>query len=202
MPIWAFIATQAGPPTVYYGDEIGMRFVEGTPCKEGSTLLGVTAPNAGAADGERSGTRTPMQWSKGKNDGFSTADSKDIYLPIDPDKDRPDVESQLADSDSLINFVKKLFKLRIDYPALAADGDYKFLNPDGVDYPLVYAREYEGQRCVVAINPTKYSKNISVDYSASELLSLVEQDVVASTDENKVVFDMAPFSFGIFEVKS
>jgi maltose alpha-D-glucosyltransferase/alpha-amylase len=201
MPIWAFIATQAGPPTVYYGDEIGMRYVEGTPCKEGSTLNGVTAPNAGAADGERSGTRTPMQWSKGESAGFSTAAPKDIYLPIDPDKDRPDVESQLADPDSLINFVKKLFKLRLDYPALAADGDYKFLNPAGVDYPLVYAREYEGQRCVVAINPTKYTKDVTVDYAASELLPLAEQDMVASADGRNISFEMSPFSFGIFEVK-
>jgi maltose alpha-D-glucosyltransferase/alpha-amylase len=164
-------------------------------------LNGVTAPNAGAADGERSGTRTPMQWSKGESAGFSTAAPKDIYLPIDPDKDRPDVESQLADPDSLINFVKKLFKLRLDYPALAADGDYKFLNPAGVDYPLVYAREYEGQRCVVAINPTKYTKDVTVDYAASELLPLAEQDMVASADGRNISFEMSPFSFGIFEVK-
>ena len=54
-----FFLTMPGIPFIYYGDEIGMKFQMNLPNKEGSN--------------ERSGTRTPMQWTKGKNAGFSTS---------------------------------------------------------------------------------------------------------------------------------
>ena len=136
--------TQAGPPTIYFGDEIGMRFVEGTPPKEGSTLVGMIAPNAGTADGERSGTRTPMQWDATKNNGFSTAEASELYLPMDDDPERPTVESQEADTRSLLNFVRTLLALRKAHPALGADGEFTILNEDDGAYPLAHLRELDG----------------------------------------------------------
>lgn len=152
-PSWVFLMTQAGIPTIYYGDEIGMRFVTGTPAKEGSTLMGVKAPNAGAPDGERSGTRTPMQWDSSVNDGFSVAPAEKLYLPLDDDPERPTVEKQEANKDSLIYFIRNLARLRKEYPALGADGDFDFLNPKGEDYPFVYTRTLGYMACLVVINP-------------------------------------------------
>ena len=47
-----FFLTMPGIPFIYYGDEIGMKYQMNLPNKEGSN--------------ERSGTRTPMQWTKGR----------------------------------------------------------------------------------------------------------------------------------------
>jgi maltose alpha-D-glucosyltransferase/alpha-amylase len=65
----AFICTLPGVPFLYYGDEIGMEKMEGLHSKEGGY--------------NRTGSRTPMQWSRAKNRGFSKAAAAKLYLPDD-----------------------------------------------------------------------------------------------------------------------
>ena len=65
---FAFLLTMPGVPFIYYGDEIGMRYLRGLRSKEGGY--------------NRTGSRTPMQWTDAPNAGFSTADTEDLYLPI------------------------------------------------------------------------------------------------------------------------
>ena len=76
--IFAFSLAMPGIPFIYYGNEIGMRQLYDLPHVEGAYK-----PRAGA--------RTPMQWSAGKNLGFSTAESDKIYLPVDSAADAPTV---------------------------------------------------------------------------------------------------------------
>ena len=44
----------------------------------------------------RTGSRSPMQWDSTNNAGFSSAPSQKLYIPIDPDPDRPTAEAQLS----------------------------------------------------------------------------------------------------------
>ena len=76
--------TMPGIPFVYYGDEIGMEYIPDMPSKEG----GFT----------RTGSRTPMQWKKGKNAGFSDGAKELLYLPVN--ENGVNVEEQLADENS------------------------------------------------------------------------------------------------------
>jgi maltose alpha-D-glucosyltransferase/alpha-amylase len=74
--------TQAGPPSIYYGEAIGMRYVEGVPSREGSLLDGVVAVNAGTSGlGERAGTRTPMQWDDSANAAITFLNPEDRAYP-------------------------------------------------------------------------------------------------------------------------
>ena len=74
---FTFLLTWGSIPSIYYGDEIGMRYLEGAPEKEGS----IWTPKY-----NRAGCRTPMQWDSSlPNAGFSTAPPQDLYLPQDPD---------------------------------------------------------------------------------------------------------------------
>src|SRR5437763_4026605 len=57
----ALLFSMPGTPVMYYGDEIGM----------GDNYY----------LGDRNGVRTPMQWSDGKNAGFSDADTQALYSP-------------------------------------------------------------------------------------------------------------------------
>ena len=134
------VFTWASVPSLYYGDEIGMRFVDGLPDKEGS----VCAPGFY----NRAGVRTPMQWDSSANAGFSTAAAADLlYLPVDPDPDRPDVAAQLADPGSLLHFTRSLISLRKTTPALNDGADPVVLHSG---YPFVFLR---GERHLVVINP-------------------------------------------------
>ncbi|WP_433304543.1 alpha-amylase family glycosyl hydrolase [Actinoplanes sp. CA-030573] len=123
-------------PVIYYGDEIGMRYVPGLPDKEGSQL----------DTQARQGSRTPMQWDDGPNAGFSSGRAEDLYLPIDPDPHRPTVASDMADDASLLHQVRNLITLRRHQSALGAHAPVHVLHRD---YPFVYTR---GTDHLVVIN--------------------------------------------------
>jgi maltose alpha-D-glucosyltransferase/alpha-amylase len=137
---FTFLMTMPGVPYLYSGDEIGMRYVRGLVSKEGGY--------------NRTGSRTPMQWTSGKNVGFSSAEAKDLYLPIDPAKDRPTVESQRHEADSLLNHIRHLAILRREHPALGGDGDFEPLYAEKNKYPFIYRRKLGAETIVVALNPS------------------------------------------------
>jgi maltose alpha-D-glucosyltransferase/alpha-amylase len=128
-------------PAIYYGDEIGMRYVPGLPDKEGSVL----GPRY-----NRAGSRTPMQWDDGPNAGFSTAPAQRLYLPVDPSPDRPTVAAQRADEGSLLHLVRRLIALRAATPELGSRGAVEVLH---AGYPFVYVR---GGRFLVVVNPQEH----------------------------------------------
>lgn len=130
------------PPIVYYGEEIGMRNLEYAPAKEGS----VSSRN-------RSVCRTPMQWSTEKNAGFSTADPAKLYLPVDNAPTFPNVAEQLADPNSVLNYVKTLLALRKATPALGVEGEWKYVGDMDTPYPMIYARTLGTEQYVVVFNP-------------------------------------------------
>ena len=61
---FAFLLSMPGAPFIYYGDEIGMRYVEGLTSVEGGF--------------NRTGSRSPMQWDNSVNAGFSAAPSEKL----------------------------------------------------------------------------------------------------------------------------
>ena len=121
---YAFIFTLPGVPFLYYGDEIGMRYLD-VPTKEGGYF--------------RTGSRTPMQWSSGKNLGFSSASSDKLYLPVDDDKNAPTVEAKEKDDNSLFNAVKGILALRHSEEDLQADAEFVPVCTEE-DKPFVYKR--------------------------------------------------------------
>ena len=146
----AFIFTMPGVPFLYYGDEIGMRYVEGLKSVEGGY--------------NRTGSRSPMQWDDSTNAGFSSAPASDLYITMDPGKDRPTAKAQMADLDSLYHEVKKLIQIRQSSKALLSRGTIEFVYAEKNQYPLAYVREAEGEKVLVIINPS--DKEQSFPYSA------------------------------------
>ncbi len=135
---WAFLLTWGSIPSIYYGDEIGMRYLRDMPDVEGAICH--PAYN-------RAGCRTPMQWDDGPNAGFSTADPERLYLPVDPAADRPDVATQLADPHSTLHLVRDLVALRRAHPVLGTRAATEVLH---TGYPFAYVR---GGTHLVVVNP-------------------------------------------------
>ncbi len=132
----AFLFTMPGVPFVYYGDEIGMNYIEGLPSKEGGY--------------NRTGSRTPMQWNNEKNHGFSSSDTP--YLPTDTSADAPTVEEQLTDKNSLLSLVKTLIALHKSNRALHADSDFNVIR---AGYPFIFERFTGEKKMLIAINPSE-----------------------------------------------
>lgn len=135
----AFLFTMPGVPTLYYGDEIGLKYLHGLVSKEGGF--------------GRTGARTPMQWNGGQNAGFSTAAAKKLYLPVDPAANRPTVAAQEKDPNSILNHVRTLLALRKAHPALGNDSALEVLHGKKGSTAFVYLRRAGKQSLLVAINP-------------------------------------------------
>lgn len=176
---FAFQLTWPTLPAIYYGDEIGMRYVPGTSPHEGSRL----GPRY-----DRAGSRTPMQWDDSPNAGFSTAPAEDLYLPVDPDPNRPNVASQRADEASLLHLVRRLIALRKATPELGTSGSTEVRHEA---YPLVYIR---GGRYLVVVNPRSEPGEITVEAHAATPL-----EVAGVTVEDGRVHAEG-FGYGVFEL--
>jgi len=186
-PAFAFMLTWPTLPVIYFGDEIGMRYVPGVPDKEGSQL----------DDQARQGSRTPMQWDDTPNAGFSTAPPERLYLPIDPDEDRPTVAAQREDENSLLSQVRKLIALRAAHPALGAGGTVDVLH---TGYPFVYTR---GGNHLIVTNPRREPARFDISGlagaaadSAPQLRTLAGHGVRVAGRE----VEADGFSYGVFEI--
>lgn len=144
-----FFLTMPWVPIVYYGEEIGMRSMDGWPFIEGSR--------------DRSAQRTPMQWDSSCNAGFSSCRPEDLYLPLDPSPSRPDVEAQKADPVSMYNWTCGLLKLRSSIPALSNTGDWRMLSDPSAPYPVIYERSCGGERYAVILNPRSEPASCTID---------------------------------------
>lgn len=147
----AFLLTMPGIPFLYYGDEIGMRQLEGDylPIKEGCYP-------------PRNGSRTPMQWTKGKNFGFSKCKPNQTYLPMDPDPNAPNVNEQEKRPDSLLNRIRKLVELHANEKGLAAYAEFIPIYAEKNKYPLIFMRVNDERKILVIINPSKKAYNVSI----------------------------------------
>lgn len=139
---FSMIFTMPGVPFLYYGDEIGMPYMEGLHSKEGGF--------------NRTGTRTPMQWNNDKNCGFSTAD--ETYLPTGKPGETVSVEAAQKDTGSLYHTVKQLLGLRHQYEELQADGSFEVIYVKENSYPLVYRRG----NLLVMVNPSKEAVEVEL----------------------------------------
>lgn len=142
---FAFLLSMPGAPFIYYGDEIGMQYIENLTSVEGGY--------------ERTGSRSPMQWNHEQNDGFSSAPSEKLYVKQDTDPNRPVVTDQMADKESLWHEIKKLIAFRKEHEALHNCSEIEFLN---IGYPLVYKRSCDTQSITVVINPAGTSQTIEL----------------------------------------
>ena len=166
---FAFLLSMPGAPFIYYGDEIGMRYVENLTSVEGGY--------------GRTGSRSPMQWDSSEGAGFSEAPAGEFYIPLDPDAGRPDVAAQLADADSLLNEVKRLIGIRQAHEALRNDGGITFVCDGAKGKPLAYFRDAGNERILVVINPTDEDRIVSSGSADGELLYFTGRQPVFSAGE-------------------
>ncbi|HVU83767.1 MAG TPA: maltose alpha-D-glucosyltransferase, partial [Puia sp.] len=176
-----------GTPVIYYGDEIGM----------GDNFY----------LGDRDGVRTPMQWSRDRNAGFSTANPQQLYLPLilDPEYhyESLNAETQRLNTSSLLWFMKRIINMRKRYKAFGR-GDLNVLN---LENPKVFAftRTYQEETLLVVVNLSKFPQPAEIDLSEYKGYSLIE--VVSRNKFPKVkedgyyFFTLAAYAFHWFALE-
>lgn len=146
---FAFLLSMPGAPFIYYGDEIGMKYIENLDSVEGGY--------------DRTGSRSPMQWDNTTNAGFSCASPDKLYIPIDKSEARPTVKQQISDDNSLYNEIRKLINIRQSNKSLQSKGEIEFIFAEKNKYPLAYTRELDNEKILVVINPSDREQNFCCD---------------------------------------
>jgi maltose alpha-D-glucosyltransferase/alpha-amylase len=141
----SLLLTLPGSPIVYYGDEIGM----------GDNVY----------LGDRDGVRTPMQWSRDRNAGFSAADETSLYLPVITDPvygyQTVNVAVQARTPSSLLNTMKRLIAARRSSLAFGR-GTIEFLRPRN-SRVLAYVRRYQRETLLVVNNLADSPQPVELD---------------------------------------
>lgn len=145
-----------GTPFVYQGQEIGMtnlrlpradmypdvmtrgNVARATRMLPEKTVLRLTQDTA------RDNSRTPMQWTGGKNAGFTEGEP---WFYVNENYHSVNVEAEEADPDSLLNFYRELIAFRKSEPVILR-GSYTELLPQSPNF-YVYCREYESRKILV-----------------------------------------------------
>lgn len=176
-----------GTPFIYQGQEIGMTNVkfpsiddyddvsaknmyrlkraEGVPHKEIMEILWASG---------RDNSRTPMQWSDEANAGFTTGTP---WLKVNPNYVDINVEIQTDDPDSILNFYKKMIRLKKANEVFTY-GTYELLLKDDPQV-FAYTRTLGDEKVLVLANlsaqPAKlegftfdYKKLLLNNYEVSE----------------------------------
>jgi alpha-glucosidase len=152
----ALLLTTHCTPQMYYGEEIGMRTTVPTRIEDVKDPVGRTGwPKDKGRDGER----TPMQWDKSRNAGFSNAAK--TWLPIPPSAAQYNVATEQYDPDSIFNFYKHLIALRRELSVLR-DGSYVAVNRDDPNVLAYIRRAKNGTDPVlVALNMSPQPQTVN-----------------------------------------
>ena len=148
-----------GTPYIYQGEELGMTNIR-LPLEDYVDLEihNIYAERTAAgydpaavmesiyARG-RDNARTPMQWTAGKNAGFTTGKP---WLPVNENKDFINAEAALEDKDSIFYYYQKLIALRKQYRVFR-DGSFTLYSPEDPQR-FIYRRDNETEHLLVICN--------------------------------------------------
>lgn len=217
----ALLLTLRGTPFLYNGEEIGMTDLVLQDIAQFRDLLGVWVYHAvrddlklpaefalrRAAEASRDRGRTPLQWVNAPNGGFSPAGVQ-TWLPVNPNYAQGvNVAEQQADPGSLLNFYRRLLRLRKQTPALIA-GDYTPLHEDATDY-LAFLRHVAAgvesptaQTCLIVLNFSERAHTLRCDVGLPAARWLFSSRARDAATDDLTQLDIAPFEVYIAELAS
>lgn len=147
--IAALLLTSWGTPFIYQGEEIGMANFPYTDISQFRDRHGLQGYNEALERGEdsdfawaelvrrnRDNSRTPMQWSGSLHGGFSTAEP---WIELNPDYNQINVESQIRNPQSILQFYSSLLEIRSGLEVLRR-GDFRVVSDRNRDVLAFFRR--------------------------------------------------------------
>jgi maltose alpha-D-glucosyltransferase/alpha-amylase len=180
------LLTLPGSPIIYYGDEIGM--------------------GDNVHLGDRDGVRTPMQWSRERNAGFSTAADERLYLPVITDAvygyQGLNVTAQARTSASFLNTMRRLIAARRTSSAFGR-GSIDFLRPRN-QRVLAYLRRYRREVLLIVANLAGSSQPVELDlaeFAGATPVEVLGQARFPPVQEHPYFLGLGPHGFYWFRLE-
>ena len=194
------LLTLRGTPFIYEGQELGMTNVAWDSIDDYNDIQSHGQYNFALKEGfspeqamnfvhffSRDNARTPMQWDNSKNAGFSKGKA---WLPVN--ENYPEVNAEVEDknSDSVLNYYRKLINFRADNEVLTA-GDYEeFLKDD--ERIFAFVRSVQNKKIYVLANFILDEVNFSAEI-------LGQSKFIFGNYENNVKGTLKPLEAVIYE---
>ena len=150
-----------GTPYIYQGEELGMTNIQ-LPIEEHVDLETLNVYKERLEQGydpeevmtsiharSRDNGRTPIQWTKGKNAGFTAGTP---WVPVNPNYPEINAEAALADENSVFHYYRKLIELRKTYDVFRR-GTFTLLDPEN-EKIFAYTRDTDQEHMLVVCNFT------------------------------------------------
>ena len=158
-----FLMTMRATPYYYSGDELGMsniKFDNIEDYRDIETLNHYKKLQNENGDldyflqgqkiSARDNGRTPFQWDDSKNAGFSNATP---WLKVNPNYKKVNVAAEGKDPNSILNYFRKMVKLRKALPELVY-GKYQLLDNENKNV-YAYTRTLDNKKVLVVLNFSK-----------------------------------------------
>lgn len=160
------LLTLQGTPYIFQGDELGMTnmcFKSIEDCRDieainyyKSSLQNGLKPDeiiTRIREKSRDNARTPMQWTARKNAGFSQGKP---WIEVNKNHTRINAENEENGLDSILNYYRRLIRIRHEFPALVY-GHYTPLYEND-EHTMSYIRTQNDTRLLVILNFTTHEQ--------------------------------------------
>lgn len=191
-----------GTPFIYQGQEIGMTNVQFDSIDDYRDVSAKNMYRERLANGDtheaimqnlwqtsRDNSRTPMQWSEEMNAGFSEGTP---WIGMNPNYTEINVDRQLSDEQSILNYYKAMIRLRKENDAFVY-GDYELVLAEDAQV-YAYTRTHENTSFLVVANLTAEAASIESLYETVK----DAQVVLANSDSESL--ELAPFEARIYKL--
>lgn len=201
------MATQNGTLNIYQGDEIGMTNIQLNSIEEVNDIqsrnfyfenLKIHKFTNDEAlqminNEGRDNARTPMQWSSEKHAGFS---EQKPWLQVNSNYKKINVESEINDSDSVLNYYKRLLNLKKKHDIFSL-GEIAELYKQH-ESVFSYSKTLDNQQIIVFLNFSKNEIDIDYDFRNKKLDLLINNYKFVSKTLSKI--SLQPFQSLIYKI--
>ena len=166
---------QMGTPFIYQGQEIGMTNVDYNSIDDFNDVATIYQYNERVEQGmskeeslaivkatTRDNSRTPMQWNNSENGGFTTGTP---WMKVNKNYKKINVEDELKDEDSILNFYKDMIKIRKENTTLIY-GEYNLILEEH-EKIYAYTRISNNEKYIIITNIS--GENVKFDYDEEKL---------------------------------
>ncbi|MGG5460501.1 glycoside hydrolase family 13 protein [Clostridium sp. B9] len=199
---------QKGTPFIYQGQELGMTNVKYKSIKEYDDVSTINTYNQKIQNGvseekalsdawatSRDNSRTPMQWDSSKNAGFTEGTP---WLQVNENYKTINVENQEKDENSVLNFYKKLIKLKKSNGALIYGVYDLILEDDSRIY--AYTRTLGNEKFLIIGNLTGEKANYVYEDEKLKYENLLLNNYEVEEHDELVEFILKPYECRVYKI--